>query len=467
MASSGAGRRRVDPHADASGGPEDAALQRSWSMNAFSTWGRAICWLLLLAAAAEFVWRGLLRDVVTDDFAAPYASARAWTMGQDPYDSDSLLVLLKEAGGHDLTVPVYPPGTFLLLSPLAQLPFPLARQVWLVLATALLGLATAALLSLARLSWRSPAGLALIAVVLALAPCHTGLAHRQPAMAAAGLLVFSSWQICRGSLRGGGVSLGLAMLLKPQLAGPLLLYHTLRRRWSPVGLALGISAVATALAVGWLWVNQVDWLGTWRENVRREAAVGGNADPQGPVRYGMIDLRPLVHAVVGEAGTANALVLAIAVATGVVSIILVRRGPGAADELLGQSCLVVWGLLAFYHRFYDAVLLCYPAAWAIQACRTGPRGLAWMVLAIGLCFLVPGAVILQRLQEQHLLLPALTETGVWTALVAPHEIWALGGMLLCLWSALGLPPDARYPDAAPARHWNQARSSSRCATLNQ
>src|SRR5262245_31643664 len=177
-------------------------------MSSHCTPGRAVCWLLLLAAAAEFVWRGALRQVEVDDFAAPYASARAWVAGRDPYDRDGLLPLLEEAGGRNLTPPVNPPGTLLLLSPLTQLAFPVARQVWLVLATSLVGVAAAALLSLARLSWRSPAGLTLITALLALAPCHTGLANRQLTIPAAGLMVLSTWQICRGCPCGGGVSLG-------------------------------------------------------------------------------------------------------------------------------------------------------------------------------------------------------------------------------------------------------------------
>src|SRR5262249_44342221 len=156
-----------------------------------------------------------------------------------------------------------------------QLAFPVARQVWLVLATSLVGVAAAALLSLARLSWRSPAGLTLITALLALAPCHTGLANRQLTIPAAGLMVLSTWQICRGCPCGGGVSLGLALLLKPQLAAPLVLYHALRRRWSAVALALGVGTLATVLAIAWLSVNQVDWLGSWVSGLRQAGTGGG------------------------------------------------------------------------------------------------------------------------------------------------------------------------------------------------
>src|SRR5277367_4820377 len=76
----------------------------------------------------------------SNDFIPVYSGARCLLHGCNPYDTSQLEKQFFLAGGHaaelpswNIDVPVYPPSTFLVLSPLALLPFPAARLIWFLL----------------------------------------------------------------------------------------------------------------------------------------------------------------------------------------------------------------------------------------------------------------------------------------------------------------------------------------------
>jgi len=386
---------------------------------------RWLCWAFVVLSAVAFGLRGPLRGVAGgDDFAAPYGATRAWAAGQNPYDAavlDSVLRAsgreLTDSGQARTTVSLYPPPTFLLLAPLSPLSWQAARLVWLLVLLALFVIQLHALLRLGRLRWREPTGLLLVGGALALAPIHTGIALGQLAIASVALLVFAVDRIDRGSKWGGGVALGLAVVAKPQLAGPFLLYFLLRGRWRAAGAAAGLAAGAALGAVAWLHLRGVAWVAALRDNTGSEL-VGGSLDPSGPLAFQLIDLRPLLVSLTGTVQP-GAVSVAVTAALGLVLYGMGRRLPREQDLLL-LSALSVLVLFVGYHRFYDAALLVLPMAWAAGAVRRGggERVLGWAVAACCAVFFVPGAVLLANWG-------GAPDHGLWRLFAVKHQIWAL------------------------------------------
>src|ERR1700685_2851616 len=90
--------------------------------------------IIFFAVGAARVFRS------SNDFVPVYTGARCLLHGCNPYDTTQLEQQFFQAGGQadelpswQIDVPVYPPSTFLVLSPLAWLRFPAARLFWFLL----------------------------------------------------------------------------------------------------------------------------------------------------------------------------------------------------------------------------------------------------------------------------------------------------------------------------------------------
>ena len=157
--------------------------------------------VLVCTAAAEFVVRGplrLARHSDFNDFISPYVQSRDWLQGMNPYDPQTLLrfwpvrnpetdFVAKEAADgtlvvrHGLPSP-YPPPTFVILAPFALLPWPVALLTWSGLTVAAFALAVFCLASLGGLHRGSASRLCFVALALAFAPVHSGLATGNPSI---------------------------------------------------------------------------------------------------------------------------------------------------------------------------------------------------------------------------------------------------------------------------------------------
>ncbi len=100
---------------------------------------------LCISALVLFAVGGARVFHSSNDFVPVYTGARCLLHGCNPYDTSQLEQQFYQAGGHAgelpswlIDVPVYPPSTFLVLSPLALLPFPAARLLWFLLSGSLL-----------------------------------------------------------------------------------------------------------------------------------------------------------------------------------------------------------------------------------------------------------------------------------------------------------------------------------------
>jgi hypothetical protein len=384
-----------------------------------------IAWGLVAAFAALAIVRGPVRALRSSgDLAAPFAATRAFLAGQNPYDHRVLDSVLAASGRETdstgrpaFTPSLYPPPTFVVLAPFSLLSWNAVRWAWLATTLTLFVAHLLALMRIAGASAHSVRGVLLVAAVLALAPYHTGIALGQLAMASVALLVIAIDQIGRGRDVSGGIALGVATIMKPQLAAPFILYYLVRRRARPALMAAGVAGVVAGIAVGWLALRDVSWYASWAVNAAAELN-GGAIDPAGPLNFHMVDLRPLLVAVTkthdaGAIGAVAGLIVAGLLFTW-------SRAIPASRELLVLSAFAALVLLVGYHRFYDAALLCLPLAWLAREGWSDSSARAHTIVAASCAvFVVPGAVLLYRIAGAG-------QTSLWwNAILLRHENWAL------------------------------------------
>ena len=170
---------------------------------------------LLLLCFAEFVIRGPLRalqpNVLLNDFMSPYLQSKAWGKGMDPYDPRSLSVLWPHSArrpeflDREITsgsllmnrgIPTaYPPPCLALIAPLTYISWPLANTVWTGINVLSILIALTALCSIAGLPWREARNYVFMAVGLAFAPFHTGIAVGNIAILATASSILAMWAI--------------------------------------------------------------------------------------------------------------------------------------------------------------------------------------------------------------------------------------------------------------------------------
>jgi hypothetical protein len=404
---------------------------------------RHLAWTFLIASVAMFVVRGPWRALHEgDDFAPAYAAARTWVMGLDPYDGQVLTRVLFASGraadnrGRTVEGPaVYVPATLVAVAPLAALGWQVSRIMLLLIALALFAAHAPALLRMAALTPGSDDRVWLLGGLFALAPYHTGIALGQLAIPCVSLTVLAIDRVWMRREWTAGMYLGVATLLKPQLAAPFIVYFLLRRNLKAVAGAVLLCTAAMLLGVAWLAIHHVVWFPEWQAAM---LGVRGSIehDPAGPFSPQLVDLRPLLALVMGgSASDLAALVIVLALA-----VVLLRRArrQGDSNELAIVSCVAILALLAVYHRFYDAAILCLPLAWVAR--QHDRYGFDRATVAAALCcavFFIPGAWMLQRWVLAGSVSPAVAHSVFWNAVIIRQQNWALVGLAACLLTAIG------------------------------
>ncbi len=413
---------------------------RQWKLD----W-QVLLGLLVLLAGAEFLWRGPVRFAKNgdfNDFISPYIQSNAWMEGADPY-SPANLVRLWPSGAErfdflardlakgtlvlDRGIPTaYPLTAFVLIMPVAVLPWRIAHLVWLVITLLAYVVTVMSVRSIANLPWGAPRTYLFIAVALALAPFHTGLATGSLVIVAVATSVAAMWAAEHQNAVLAGLLLALAVGLKPQIGLPFLAYCLLRRRWRIATIAsAGVAAVFT-LAVVRLTVSGTPWVQNYLYDNRILFASGslGDFSEHGPLRFGLINLQVVTYAFLGDRDPANIAAFAVAGIMGLAWLYLILRRSHQSNALLHLSTIAVLSLLPVYHRLYDASLLILPLAWSLTALSGRTAPLAKGSLLLIAVFLVPGGSALEQLQRTgHF--AAVQHFWLWNAFVMPHEVWAL------------------------------------------
>jgi alpha-1,2-mannosyltransferase len=351
----------------------------------------------------------------------------------------------------------YPPTCFLLLAPLAILPWWLAHALWLIVNLVGYGSLMLSLAAFMRLGGSNSCIYAFLFLSLALAPFHTGLGAGSIVIVAVAL---SAVAFVAGELKReicAGVLLSVAIGLKPQIGLPFLVYFFLRRRWRPSVIAVGAVGILATLAILRLAVAGTPWINNYiyDNTVLFSRGSLGDFTEADPMRFSLINLQVLLYAVLRDRAIANVLALTVALIMGIAWIVFLRPRGGNTDNLLAVSTIVVISLLPVYHRLYDASLLILPLSWSLASLSSGKtKLLAKMTLCLVLVFLVPGATVLEYLEHTNHAVAALSGTWWWNVIVMPHQVWALFALGLVLLGAMRVTNEVNGRNLKP-RHWSK------------
>jgi len=210
----------------------------------------AVVSMIVGIALEVYLYRGV-------DFRGYYAAARVILAGGDPYDYRQVAPVLLEITGKMGNNPYYyPPWFALALTPLALLPYQLARAVWLLLNLAMM--IAALVMTPAVLDWqvrgrrRWLAWLSAIYLFIWLS-----LRFEQTGTMLFFFLVLALWAARNGRDLLAGISLAL-LLTKPNVtwlvfALLMLVFYQRQRRvagWALIALA-ALLIVSTAVLPGW------------------------------------------------------------------------------------------------------------------------------------------------------------------------------------------------------------------------
>jgi hypothetical protein len=418
--------------------------------------------MLLLAAGAEFVFRGPVRAIHVatqfNDFLSPYIQARAWMRGLDPYSPQTLLRLWPVGAAHygslakevaDGSVlarrgipTAYPLTSLVLLAPISVLPWKVAYGVWLSVNLVSFSIMLYALLELTDFSFCDPTGILLVAMTLALAPFHTGIVTGNIAVVAVELGVIAVWAARGRHEIWAAVLLALSIGLKPQVGFCFVLYYLVRRRWRVFGITLAVLTLITSLGLLQLELSHAVWLRSYLNDNRAllETGILANFTPINPTRFGLINLQVVLYSLVGSISLANDGAVAIGATLLIVWAVGMRRKQLKDDlELLDLSAIAVVSLLPVYHRFYDAALLVLPLCWVFLSFRRS-RLLGTVSVLLILPFLIPGGTLLEAMQAGGHIPSTLTNRWWWETIVLPHQVWTLfflSILLLCQMNLYG------------------------------
>jgi hypothetical protein len=409
--------------------------------------------LIVSIAALIFVVAGGARVLkASNDFVPVYTGARCLLQGCNPYDTAQLEREFYRAGGQpqelpswQIDVPVYPPSTFLVLSPLALMRFPVARVVWFLLNSCLFITATFLILAVRT---PAPRWVATSLASLVLLSCSILLVLGQPALFAISLAVIGSCLLLAGRREElGTVALILSFAVKPQLVGLLVLYFLTRKaQWRSAVLictgALGL--LVTACGVLTTHPQSMMWPATLRSNLSATLDTGGSADPRpaNPQAIGDTNLQALSSIFLPKAHEFNAAAYGVFVMLfGLWALVAFRT---EQSPWLALGALAVLSLTPIYHRFYDTrlLLISIPALLVVWQRR---RILAVAMCGLTLCAVVSVQYRVQLYLLQHAQWQNVLERKLLFVLLLRQqnlEILALFGLYLFALFALRIPAPA-------------------------
>ena len=301
---------------------ESEQAERSFDDRAqrdFRQWFKGLCLLLILLASVEFVTRGPWRALSeSGDFAMPYLSARVWLRGGNPYDHRIVDQLWAESAGPPERAPVkfntptvYPPTALPLIVPLSLFNWREASITALTINSLLALLSIAALISTAGLDWREPRGLLFVALGLAFAPLHTGVALGNLIILAASAAIMAIWASEKKRDLLAAVLLAIATGVKPQIGGIVLIGYSFKRRWRIVAPAGVLLLALSSFSVLRMEIAGADWRQSWLSNNAESLAPGGPNDPTAAnlSRHHLINLHWPLYAIFDHGWLVNSIVL--------------------------------------------------------------------------------------------------------------------------------------------------------------
>jgi hypothetical protein len=447
---------------------------------------RRLAWvglLVLLALAigvfaVRGVWRGHVNSI---DLKMIYASSVAWAEGGEAYSSQYILQRFRDRGGDperehvpEWFFSLYPPATYVLMSPLGVMSWPWAKWVWIgvnMVATGVVIVAGAWLMGWParvfdsrRNGWvMDPRMLVWTVMVLLFMPVHLVISQGQLSLVCVALMFIGLVLLQRGEMEdgrwgmGAGVLLGLSAALKPQVGGMLVLLLPIMGQWRGFMAACVTGVGVLGVGVVRLELAGVSWLPEMLENMRRFSPAGEfGAGQAAQAWHLLLGFETLLQRFTANVTLTAGISLGVSVAFLVLIVIGHRRGSGAAaglssagprpaakrgeegsarDEggwwLLSAGALAALTLLPTYNRPYDAVVLLVPGLVVCDALFRrdgwhGPLVLAGLGLAI--FYLPNSAVLASRLGM--MLGEGVRSSLLFQGTVMVNQVWALLAVLV-------------------------------------
>ncbi len=382
-----------------------------------------------------------------NDFAAPYASARLWLHGQNPYDADLFFPTWRAAGApkgevsynDSGTHSVYPPPSLVAILPLALLPWPVASMALVWMSAAAYVIALVLLASFVRGSWRDAPKPLFLAFGLAFAPAHSALHVTNLACLSASLMFFAIYLLTKRLPASNrlqvlaAVCLALSICLKAALGLLLLPYLLWARAWRAFAATVLIVGVVAAVSFYPALKSGSAWFDSLRFNSSVAFANGGSSDvaETNLNRFDSIDLQIPIYSMTHHRGMTTA--ISCLIGGVLLALWFLCNDPNRSldQHLLRIATLFVIGILPVYQRYYTAVLLLIPFIWALR--NLEQRAARW-VIALCAVFLVNTEVLLQRIGLIHALMGH--HPHVANIFAGPHLCWLLLGMACVLVHAL-------------------------------
>ena len=317
---------------------------------------------IFLAVGGERAFR------FSHDLVPVYTGAGCLLSGCNPYDTFQLEQQLLRRGGRavdlpswEIDMPVYPPSTFLALTPLALIRYPLARLLWFLLNGSLFITSAALVISACPQSYR---WIASILGSFILGTSGILLVVGQPATLSISLLIISCCLLLRARfLPLCALLLMLSLAVKPQIGGLIVLYFLAQRiywRYAVIALAGALVLLLTAVLILQVHPDSANWLSTLRGNLSATLNSGGSADPRpaNQVAIGDTNLQSLTSIFFTDTRTFNFAAYAVFLALLSLWIMAVARSNISPEmHYLALASLSILSLLPIYHRFYDTRLL--------------------------------------------------------------------------------------------------------------
>jgi Glycosyltransferase family 87 len=416
-------------------------------------------WFSLLVASLLFVFAigkyhsGMIRTDGTD-LGMPYLGARAWLEGSNPYDGDNLRRIQHAADAESFKFnleylpPVYPPATFVLLTPLALLNWPAAMHVWEISAVVMLVLAISAMLNLVGVSWRDPRAWLLVLFCIVFAPLRNAFAMGQNALPAVCLAALSASALRRNRDVLAGLLLAAAICLKPHDVFLFLIYFAMIGRWRAVAWAIAGVTFVAMIAILRPGLSQLGWIPDWLRWVNHAAAPGGINDPsaKGPARFQLLHFPVVLFTILQNRWLVAVLNLLICGSLGAWTAIIIfrRRLWRRADsfEFLAMSAVAVFTLVPTFHRFPDAVLLLFPMAWGMSKLGTPSESVGRITVLLLLPFLIQPYDLIPQLYAHGIVPRTLATVWWWRCFARGSLVWVT--LLLSCWMTFALSRDAKH-----------------------
>jgi hypothetical protein len=307
------------------------------------------------------------------DLVPVYTGAGCLLQGCDPYSISQLEEQFFQRGGRDvdlpsweIDMPVYPPSTFLVLSPLLLLRYPTVRLFWFVLNGGLFILSAVLVLSGCP---RSNRWLATSLVSVILATSGILLVVGQPATFAISLIIISSYFFLRVRfLPLCAFLFMLSLAVKPQLGGLIVLYflgQKIYRRYAAFALAGALVLLLSAGLTLRMHPHSANWTSTFQGNLSSTLSPGGSADPRpaNQEAIGDMNLQSLTSIFFADAGRFNHVAYVVFLVLLALLIMLTWSHASGEIHVLALAALSILTLMPVYHRFYDTrvLLLSVPA----------------------------------------------------------------------------------------------------------